>query len=90
MVVKLVEASNFQHLPKIHISPYVPVHFSHSRRICTPISNMERAGLVGCVRKIFVIFKSWLNLARVVPGYPMPDPRLLFRDIYRLDTYSSR
>ena len=34
-VEKLVEASDCQHLPKSHVSLYLPVHFSHSRGIWT-------------------------------------------------------
>ena len=56
VVSKLVEARNFQHLPKIHSYPYVPVHFSRSRRIWNPLSKIKRAGLVGCARTFLQFF----------------------------------
>ena len=34
-VVNLIEGRNYQNLPKIHTSPYVPVHFSCYRCIWT-------------------------------------------------------
>ena len=65
VVANLVEASNFQHLPKSNISTYVPVHFSLSNLIFTPLSNLERVGLVGCARKSFAFLKIvWRKLAR--------------------------
>ena len=56
VVAKLVEASDFQHLPKSHIYPYVPVHFSRSCHIWTHLSNLKRAGLIGCARNCFAFF----------------------------------
>ena len=56
VVAKLVEARNFQHLPKIRISLYLPVHFSCYYQICTPLSKLERVGVVGCARKNYRVF----------------------------------
>ena len=78
VVSKLVEARYCQHLLKIHISPYMPVHFFRSCHIWTPLSNLEMSGLVGWSRNLFAVFKARLKLAsylaRVVTGYPTPDP----------------
>ena len=51
VTAKLVEASDCQHLPKSHISPYVLAHFSRSHMIWNPLTNLKRDGLVGCARK---------------------------------------
>ena len=52
VVSKLLEARNLQHLPKSHISLYVPVHYSHPHQSWYPLSKKERDGLVGCAKNI--------------------------------------
>ena len=53
VVANLVEASDFHHITKSNISPYLTVHLSRSCWIWTLLFNTERDDLVGFPRKIF-------------------------------------
>ena len=82
LVENLVEASNFQNLPKTHIYPNVTLHLSRSFHIGTPPSKIKRAGLVVCARKqLSFLNVAILKLASQLDWFwftPNPDPYFLF------------
>ena len=49
--------------PWLEIRPQLPIHFSRSNQIWTSLSNLKRAGLVGCARFFFASAQTGTNFA---------------------------